>query len=164
MRMTEAEKRAKKRAAKREESRKEAAKVQAEIRAFFAKRNAAKLAMKARFEARDREYAAWQAANGIKPKRVINRDGTVTEIRGQEVTGVKRVVGVRTGAYVADTLGEGAAIFAMADAAKRGIVSVKTALTREQRRTRESARRMAEYQARKARRIAERKAKRGGAK
>ena len=163
MRMTEEEKRAKKRAVKREESRKAAAKVQAEIRAFFRNREIAEAAKKARLDARDREYAAWQAANGIKPKRVINRDGSVVEIRGQEVTGVKRVVGVRTDAYVADTIGEGAAVFAMAEAAKRGVVSVKAALSREQKRAKYRARNKAAYQARKARRIAKLKAKREGA-
>ena len=148
------------RAAKYKSKLAEIAKASKATRAFFRNREIAEAAMKARLEARDREYAAWQAANGIKPKRVINHDGTVTEIRGQEVTGVKRVVGVRTGAYVADTIGEGAAVFAMAEAAKRGVVSVKVALMREQKRAKYRARNKATYQARKARRIAELKAKR----
>ena len=159
MRMTKEERRAKKREEKREEQRKEAARLREEIRAFFAARKSADVAMKARFEARDREYAAWAEANGVKPKRVINRDGTVTEIRGQEVTGTRHVGGVRAGTYVADTIGEGVAVFAMAEAAKHGRVSIKAALTKEQKRARERARQRAAYQARKARRITERKAK-----
>ena len=148
-----------KRAEKREERRKEAARMREEIRAFFAKRKSAEAAMKARFEARDREYAAWAEANGVTPKRVINRDGTVTEIRGQEVTGTRHVGGVRAGTYVADTIGEGVAVFAMAEAAKHGRVSIKAALTKEQKRARERARHRAAYHERKARRIAECKAK-----
>ncbi len=91
----------------------------AEERKFFASLKAADEKKRAYLEARDREYAAWAVANNVRPKVVQNRDGTTTEIRGQEVTGTVRRITQRGSAQV-DTNGEGVAIFIRATAALRG--------------------------------------------
>ncbi len=113
--------------------------------------------MRARLEARDREYAAWCEANNIHPKIVRNRDGTTTEIRGQEVTGTLRLL-TRRSAVKMDSAGEGVAAFIRATAALRGKSSGLDTLTPRQIEARN--RKLISHQFRDA----ERRAKKGKAK